>query len=122
MRSNSPSWNGTSPEEQAWSFHHTAPELLFMSAREGQYIQRVVAFLTTCVKKPDKDKWIKLNHLLKYIKVTRKLKLTLIVGDISVVKWLIYASDVVQEDCQGHTGAMMSLGKGEVHKFSKIKG
>ena len=60
-----------------------------MSVGECQDIHIAVEFLTICVKKPDNDNWVKLKRLLKHIKGTRELKLTLIVGDISVVKWWI---------------------------------
>jgi hypothetical protein len=51
-------------EERAMAFHHTAAQLLFMAKRAHQDIQTTVAFLTTRVKKPDKDDWVKLKRAL----------------------------------------------------------
>jgi hypothetical protein len=79
----------------------------------------VVAFLTTRVKKPDEDDWGKLKRLLKYLKGTKHLKLTLSVDSLSKVLWWVDASYNVHDDCRGHTGAMMSLGKGAPISFSR---
>ena len=70
-----------------------------MSARSRQDIQIPVSFLATCVKKPDKYNCEKLKRVLKYLKEMRELKLTLSVGDMSVVKWWLDASYVVQKYC-----------------------
>ena len=43
-------------KEQALAFHHTVAQLLFMATRARCNIQTVLAFLTTRVKSPDKDK------------------------------------------------------------------
>ena len=48
-------------EERALAFHHTVAQLLFMSSRARRDIQTAVAFLTTRVKRPDKDDWGKLK-------------------------------------------------------------
>jgi hypothetical protein len=77
------------------------------------------------VKQPDEDDWRKLKRVLKYLKGTRGLKLTLSVNDMSIIKWWVDASYAVHEDCRGRTGAMMSLGEGAVTSFStkqKING
>jgi hypothetical protein len=113
------------PEEQAISFHHFVARLLFMSSRARRDIQVAVAFLTTRVKAPDEDDWGKLKRVLKYLKGTRGLKLTLSVDDMSIIKWWIDASYATHEDCKGHRGALMSLGKGAVTSTSnkhKIQG
>ena len=53
-----------------------------MSSRESRDIQKTVILLTTHVKKSDEYYWVKLKLALKYIKVTRELKLALSVGDM----------------------------------------
>ena len=65
------------PEEQAIAFHHKVAQLLFVSAKAWQDIQAPVAFVTTWVKGPDEDDWGKLKRVLKYLKGTQFLKLTL---------------------------------------------
>ena len=100
------------PEEQAVTFHRTTAQLLFMSNRARRDIQTAVSFLTTRVKKPDEDDWGKLKRVLKYLNGTRYMKLTLEVNNLGVIKWWVDASHNVHEDCRGHTGALMTLGKG----------
>ena len=53
------------PEEKAIAFHHTTSQLLFLRSRARRDIQTAVFFLTTKVKKPDKDDWGKLKRALK---------------------------------------------------------
>jgi hypothetical protein len=102
------------PEEQAMAFHRTVAQLLFMSARVRRDIQVVVAFLTTRVKKPDEDDWGKLKRCLKYLNGTRHMKLTLSVDDMGVIQWWVDASYTTHPDFKGHSGGMMSMGKGAV--------
>lgn len=47
------------------------------------------------------------------------MKLTLSVDNLSTIKWWVDASDNTHADCKGHTGAMMSLGKGATVSISK---
>ena len=91
---------------------------MFISARVRQDIQTEVELLTTCMKKPDRDDWGKLECVLKILKGTRELKLTLSVDDILVVKWWVDVSYVVHENCRLHTGPKLFLGKGVVYSFS----
>ena len=102
------------PEEQAVAFHHTVAQLLFLSARARRDIQTAVAFLTTRVKQPDEDDWGKIKRVLKYLNGTRHMKLTIEVESMSRIMWWVDASYNAHEDCKGHTGGMMSLGKGAV--------
>ena len=63
------------------------------------------------MNKSDEDDWENLKSVLKYIKGTRHLNLTLIAGDISVGKWWLEASLTVHKYCQEHKGSMIPLGK-----------
>ena len=85
--------------------------MMFMSARALRYIYMAVLFVTTRVNKLEKEDWGKLKRVLKFLRGTRKLKLALSVGDISVVKWWVDPSCAVHGYNQGHTGARTSLGK-----------
>ena len=105
-------------EPRKEAFHHSTYQLLFLSSRARRDIQTPVSFLTTRVKAPDEDDWLKLRRVLKYLKGTRHMKLNLTVDDLSVIKWWVDASDRTHWDCKGHTGAMMSLGKGAVLSYS----
>ncbi len=89
------------PEEQAWAFHHTTAQLLFLSCVR-QDIQTTVAFLTTRVKQPDEDDWGKLKRVLKYLRTTRTLRLTLFADSLANLCWYIDASHLTHDDCKGH--------------------
>ncbi len=106
------------PPEKARQFHHAVAQVLFVSTRVRRDVQTAVAFLTTRVKKPDKDDWGKLKRLLRYLRATRHMKLRLSIDNVSFIKWWVDASYNVHWDCKGHTGAMMSLGKGATISFS----
>jgi hypothetical protein len=99
------------PEEQARGFHHTTAQLLFLSwvCRD---IQTTVAFLTTRVKHPDKDDWGKLKQVLKYLLSTKFLRLTLFADSLTDIQWYIDASHLTHDDCKGHTGSLLTFGKG----------
>ena len=73
-------------EEQAQQFNRTVAQLLFLSARARRDIQTDVAFLTTRVKKTYEDNWFKLRRVIKYLKGTISLKLTLTADDLSIIK------------------------------------
>ena len=96
-----------------------------MSSRACHDIQTAVAFLTTRVKAPYEDDWGKLKRVLKYLKGTRGLKLTLSVDEMSTIKWWIDASSNTHDGCKGHRGAIISLGKDAITSASnkhKIQG
>ena len=102
------------PEELAVMFHHTVAQLLFLCQRARRDIQTPVSFLTKRVKRPDKDDWNKLVRCLQYLKATIHMKLTLRVDSMSILNWFIDSSHQVHEDCKGHTGGALTLGKGAV--------
>eukprot|EP00956_Cyclotella_meneghiniana_P035517 scaffold115573_cov38-Cyclotella_meneghiniana.AAC.1 len=106
-------------DEKKKAFHHTVAQILFVSTRVRRDVQTVVAFLTTRTKKPDEDDWGKLRRLLRYLKATKHLKLTLSVDKLGVIRWWVDASYNVHDDCRGQTGAMMSLGRGAPISFSR---
>ena len=113
------------PEDQARIFHHVVAQLLFMACRARRDIQTAVAFLTTRVKQPDEDDWMKLRRALKYLKGTIGLRLKLTVKDLGTILHYVDASYAVHPDCKGHTGYMMTLGEGAVCSTSgkqKING
>jgi hypothetical protein len=101
-------------EERSRAFHHAVAQLLFALSRARKYIQLAVSFLTTRVKQPDEDDWNKLKRLLKYIRGKIYMPLILRADILSIIKWWVDTSYATHGDCRGHTGAMMSLGRGSV--------
>jgi hypothetical protein len=106
-------------EKRAITFHHCVAQLLFASARARKDMQPAVAFLTTRVRNPNEDDWLKLKWLLKYIRCTIHLPLILKAESLDVIKWWVDASFDTHDNCRGHTGATMSLGKGSVIGMSR---
>ena len=59
--------------------------------------------------------------MLKYLKGTKYLKLTLTIDNLSMIRWWTYASDCTHHGCKSHTGSMMSLGGTVVSSSTKHK-
>eukprot|EP00804_Cyclotella_cryptica_P011283 CCRYP_007762-RA/>CCRYP_007762-RA protein AED:0.42 eAED:0.42 QI:0/0/0/1/0/0/3/0/358 len=93
---------GALPEEQALKFHRTTAQLL-------RDIQTSVYFLTTRVKAPNEDDWVKLKQVLQYLKGMAGLKLQIMVNNLSHTKWFVDGAHMVHWDCKGQTGAGMML-------------
>ena len=107
------------PEEQAQAFHHSTAQLLFLAMRARPDVQPVVSFLTKRVRAPDEDDWGKLKNCLKYLKGMLHMKLYLTADLLSIIHWWVDAAYGVHWDCKGHTGAMMSMGKGAILSFER---
>lgn len=71
-----------------------------------------VSFLTTRVKRPDEDDWGKLKRVMKYLYSTRHLPLSLFAESLTNIVWYVDASHQTHEDCRGHTGAILTFGRG----------
>jgi hypothetical protein len=99
-------------EQDAMFFHHNVAKLLFLCKRARLYIQTAVAFLSTRVKSPDEDDYKKLIKVMRYLRGTLNLPLTLEADDSHILKWWVDASFAVHPDMKGHTGGALSLGKG----------
>jgi Reverse transcriptase (RNA-dependent DNA polymerase) len=105
-------------EEESIMFHHNTAKLLFLCKRARPDLQTAVSFLTTRVKEPDIDDYKKLSRVMKYLRGTMDMPLTLEANDSSIIQWWIDASFAVHPDMKSHTGGMMSLGKGGVYGTS----
>ena len=68
--------------------------------------------MTGRVKKTDRDDWGELLRVLEYINGTKHMKLTLEVDNLSTLNWFIDTSHQVHDNCKGHTGGALTLGKG----------
>jgi hypothetical protein len=105
-------------EDKADMFHHNVAKLLFLCKRARPDIQTAVAFLCTRVKGPDTDDYKKLGRVIKYLRFTRTMPLTLEGDNTCIIKWWIDASFAVHPDMKSHTGGTMSLGKGSPYSTS----
>ena len=105
-------------KEKADFFHHDVATLLFLCKRARPDIQTAVAFLCTRVKEPDVDDYKKLSRVMKYLRATGNMALTIQADNMHVVKWWVDASFAVHRDLKSHTGGMMTLGKGATYATS----
>jgi len=64
-------------EKSAEMFHHNLAKILYLCKRARPDIQTAVAFLTTRVKKPDQDDLKKLCRVMRYLRNTSHIPLTL---------------------------------------------
>jgi hypothetical protein len=97
-------------EEIADMFYHYTAKLLFLSKRARPDIQTAVAFLTMRVKGPDDDDYKKLVRVVKYLRDTADLLLTLEADNLHVIKWWIDGSFGTHDNMKSHTGGTMSMG------------
>ena len=90
---------------------------LYLSQRGRPDIHTTISFLCGQLHNPDKDDYIKLTWMIRYLHGTKGLILTLRANN-GIVRWWIDASDAVHNDMKGHTGATLSLGKGGIYSGS----
>ena len=93
-------------------------KLLFIAKRGRPDILGAVSFLTTRVKCPDEDDYKKLARVIRYLRQTLNIVLTLESDKTHIVKWWIDASFAVHGDMRSHTGATMAMGKGSLYLTS----
>ena len=98
--------------------HTMVAKLLFLSKRARPDLQTAIAFLCTRVKEPDIDDYKKLSRVIKHIRATKELHLTLEAESLSVIQWWIDASFAVHDDLRSHTGQFMTLGNGAMYSNS----
>jgi hypothetical protein len=99
-------------------FHHMVAQLLFLCKRARPDIQTAVSFLCTRVQHPDTDDYKKLARVIKYLRGSLSLQLTLEASDTKIMRWWIDASYAVHPDMKSHTGGVFSIGKGAVYATS----
>lgn len=100
-------------------FHHITAQLLFLAKRGRPDLLTGVAFLTTWVQGPDEDDYKKLQRVIKYLRDTADLILTLESDKSGTIHWFVDAAFAFHHDMKGHTGGMLSLGKGAIYSTSQ---
>jgi len=99
-------------------FHHITAKLLFLCKRARPDVQAATAFLCTRVKAPDVDDYKKLGRVMRYLRATRDMVLTIKCDNVSIIKWWVDASFAVHPDMKSHTGTVMTLGRGAMYSTS----
>ena len=65
------------------------------------------------------DDWKKLRYCMRYLKSTRYMKRYLSADNLTNLMWWVDGPYGVHWDSKGHTGAMMSMGKGAIVNVSR---
>jgi len=74
-------------------------------------IMTAMSFLTKRVRKPDRDNWEKLKHMVKYLKSTMNLPLILSADGSNNTYMSADAVFAVHPDMKSHNGAGLALGR-----------
>jgi len=107
------------PTSESKSFHHYVAKLLFLCKRARPDIQTAVTYLSSRVKAPKIDELMKLRRVMRYLRATRDLPLTLGADAVVQAGWRVDASFGIHDDMKSHTGVIMSLEKGAVYATSR---
>jgi len=99
-------------------FHTNVAKLLFLCKRARPDIQMAVAFLCTRVKSLNQDDYQKLKRVMRYLRGTLMLPLSLEANDLNIMKSWVNASYAVHKDMRSHTGGVITLRKGSVYSTS----
>jgi hypothetical protein len=93
-------------------FHSIVAKILFATKRARPDTATAIAYLMTRVQDANEDDWQKLCHLIKYIRETKDLVLTLGAKGDNVLRWWVDGSHTVHPNMRGHTGGGLSMGLG----------
>jgi hypothetical protein len=99
-------------------FHRTTARLLFAAKRAHPDLQVAVAYLCTRVKSPNQSDSLKLTWGIKYLRSTIFIPLVLGWDGTRQLKWSVDASFAIHKDMRSHTGAVLTLGQGNLMSMS----
>ncbi len=102
------------PEKQKAAFHNVVAKALYVAKRAWPNIAVSIVFLTTQVHCPDVQDWVKLRHLVEYLRSTVDLPLTLGATSGRVLHWYVDTAFAVHPNMRGHSRGAMMLGLGSL--------
>jgi hypothetical protein len=105
-------------ENTADLFHTLVAKLLYLSKHGRPDILLPVSFLCSRVKSPDQDDYRKLTRVVKYLRKSIDLPLTLECGNPINVEWWVDASYACHWNMRSQSGGLASLGKGAFYATS----
>jgi len=97
-------------KDMAEKFHTTTAQGLFLCKRATPDICPAIAYLTTRVRNPNQDDWMKLVRMVQFLKQTKNDRLALRADGKRTLKWHVDAAFAVHPDYKSHTGAVMTMG------------
>jgi hypothetical protein len=93
-------------------FHSVVAKILFATKRARPDTGTSISYLCKKVRESDTDDWIKLEHLIDYLRGTKDLPLILRADGTGILKWYIDGSHGVHVNMRGHTGGGLTMGTG----------
>ncbi len=100
------------PEKQKAAFHNVVAKALYVAKQAWPNIAVSVSFLTTQVRCPEVQDWVKLRHLVEYLRSTGDLPLTLGATSHGALHWYVDAAFGVHPNMRDHSGGALTLGLG----------
>ena len=102
------------PEDKAEQFHTFTAKSPFVCKRARPDIQPAVAFACTRVQMPTEQDWHKLLRMMKFLKHTKDVVLTLSADNPGFLNWHSDAAFAVHQDHKSHTGGTLTMGEGSI--------
>ena len=99
-------------KERIEHFHIIVAQVLFTTKRARPDTVTSVSFFTTRVIDKYQYYWLKLAHLMMYIRGTIDLPLTLSANETGMLKWYVDGLYGVNPNMRGHSGGGISMGTG----------
>jgi histone deacetylase 1/2 len=104
-------------EDKAY-FHTATAKLLYLCKRTRPDIMTAVVWLCTRVQTPREEDLEKLYRIIRYLRKTMELSLTIELSDNLLILIFIDASFGVHPDLKSHTGVGVLMGLGLIHGSS----
>jgi len=102
--------------------HSIVAKLQWLMKRGRPDVEVPVSFLSTRVKQPGWSDWVKLRRVLGFLKHTINDVRRIGIHNVGELITMVDASYAVHPNMRGHTGGLLTMGKGVLHtKSSKQK-
>ena len=92
-------------------FHTIVTKTLYVTKRARYGACLAIAFLTTRVRAPSTDDWVKLCHLIEYLRGDHNQPLVIDAENNKLLMWYIDALFTVHPKMHRHTGGGLTMGR-----------
>ena len=110
-----PGEGGTISVDRKEFFHSTVARLLYLAKRVRPDVLVAISYLAKRVQSPNESDFKKLCKVIRYIRGSRDLGIVLEPYSIISILAYIDASHAVHKNHRGHTGTVLSLGRGPIY-------
>ena len=110
-----PGSTSTISKDRGEFYHSTVAKLLYLAKRVRPDILLAISYLTKRVQCPNELDYKKLCKVVRYLRGSRDLGITLEAYSIICVLAYIDASHAIHINHRGHTGTILSVGRGPIY-------